>query len=91
MITLPDGQLSTHEKSAPQMPAEDSYMLCLWSLSLGHGIVTGGSLYPQSCQTSNRLAAAETETSMVGFKGSPVPSSTGKEIVVATRAGDIHH
>lgn len=48
-------------------------------------------LYPQSCQTSNRLVAAETEMSIVASKRSPAPSSTGKEIMVATRVDDINH
>lgn len=66
-IALPDGQLSTSEKLV-QMPWEDSCVLCFWSLNLGHGSVKGGSLYPQSCWTSSRLVAGETEMSTGGYK-----------------------
>lgn len=41
--------------------------------------------------TPRAVKPAETEMSMVGSKRNPAPSSTGKEMMVATRAGDIHH
>lgn len=41
-------------------------------------------LYPLICQTSNRLTEAEAEISMSGSKRCTVPSSTRKEMMVAT-------